>query len=88
MTNIVGILCGECRNNLGVSVLQNKCVSCHETNVILIPALGNIIHNTNAYINTVMLNTLIIANCVNCVLYCVSHTLHSIAMYDNVITKC
>ena len=42
---IIGILCGECKNNLGVSILLNKCVSCDKTNIILIPALGNMYNN-------------------------------------------
>ena len=49
------MLCGECKNNLGVSVLLNECVSCDKTNVILIPALGN---NTNTYIYRYIISSL------------------------------
>ena len=36
---LVGILCGDCPE--GVSVLFNKCVTCDNTNALLIPLLGN-----------------------------------------------
>ena len=36
----VGYLCGQCRNDKGVSALLNKCVSCGKASVLLIIALG------------------------------------------------
>ena len=53
--SIIGILCGECKNKLGVSVLLNECVSCDKTNIILIPALGN---NTNTHIYRYIISSL------------------------------
>ena len=35
-----GVLCGSCRNGYGVSVLLNKCVTCHDASGILIAVLG------------------------------------------------
>ena len=37
----VGILCGNCKNGRGVSVLFNKCVNCNNGFGVLIAALGN-----------------------------------------------
>ena len=36
-----GVLCGRCRGDeVGVSALLNKCVSCHDASAILIVGLG------------------------------------------------
>ena len=35
-----GVLCGDCRNGYGVSVLLNKCVTCPNASGILIAALS------------------------------------------------
>ena len=35
-----GVLCGNCRDGYGVSVLLNKCVTCHDASGILIAVLG------------------------------------------------
>lgn len=43
MNIMIGILCGECSSgDEGVSVLLNKCVSCHAGYSSLIPLLGKI----------------------------------------------
>ena len=35
-----GVLCGNCRDGYGVSVLLNKCVTCHDASGILIAVLS------------------------------------------------
>ena len=35
-----GELCGDCRNGYGVSVLLNKCVTCHDASGLLIAVLS------------------------------------------------
>ena len=35
-----GVLCGNCRDGYGVSVLLNKCVTCHDASGILIVVLS------------------------------------------------
>ena len=37
---MAGVLCGNCRNGYGVSVLQNKCVTCHDALGMLITVLS------------------------------------------------
>ena len=37
---VEGYLCGQCRDDKGVSVLLNNCVSCGYVNILLIIALG------------------------------------------------
>ena len=37
---MAGVLCGNCRNGSGVSVLQNKCVTCHDALGMLITVLS------------------------------------------------
>ena len=37
---VTGILCGECRDGMGVSALFNNCVSCHNAHGLLILALS------------------------------------------------
>lgn len=38
--NILGILCGSCKNNYGVSVLLNRCTSCSDAFGTLVGVLG------------------------------------------------
>ena len=40
LTSAVGILCGQCKDGMGVSVLSSKCVSCSDGFLTLIPLLG------------------------------------------------
>ncbi len=40
----VGILCGECKNGRGVSVLLNYCVTCENASGILVIALGEFLY--------------------------------------------
>lgn len=35
-----GVLCGECRNGMGVSALLNRCVDCGDINALLIVTLS------------------------------------------------
>ena len=37
-----GVLCGECRDGKGVSVLLNNCVTCHSAQGLLILALSRL----------------------------------------------
>ena len=36
----VGYLCGDCKDNKGVSALLNHCVDCNDINVVLIGGLS------------------------------------------------
>ena len=36
----IGVLCGGCRDGLGVSALLNKCVTCSDSNGLLIVILS------------------------------------------------
>ena len=38
--HMAGVLCGSCRNGYGVSVLLNKCVTCHDASGMLIAVLS------------------------------------------------
>ena len=38
----LGVLCGQCRGDKGVSALLNKCVSCHDASGVLIALLSKI----------------------------------------------
>ena len=40
---LVGTLCGECQDGMGVSVLFNECVTCHNAQALLILALSRFI---------------------------------------------
>ena len=40
--NCAGVLCGDCRNGYGVSVLLNKCVTCHDASGLLIVVLSKL----------------------------------------------
>ncbi len=42
MFSFAGLLCGSCKNNTGVSVLLNNCVSCSNGFICLIVALGEL----------------------------------------------
>ena len=61
---ITGYLCGQCRDDRGVSVLLNNCVSCGYANILLIITLGNYIslHNLQLllYTNTVIVDVVVI----------------------------
>ena len=47
----VGYLCGDCKDNKGVSALLNHCVDCTNTNVVLLAVLcKNYCHITIVYI--------------------------------------
>ena len=46
VTLSAGVLCGNCRNGYGVSVLLNKCVTCHDASGILIVVLSEYISVT------------------------------------------
>ena len=39
---VLGILCGSCKRDYGVSVLLNKCVTCHNAFGLLIAVLGKL----------------------------------------------
>lgn len=39
---LIGILCGSCRNNSGVTVLLNKCTSCSHVFGTLVGVLGSV----------------------------------------------
>ena len=36
----LGVLCGQCQGDKGVSALLNKCVSCHDASGVLIAGLS------------------------------------------------
>ena len=36
----LGVLCGQCQDDKGVSALLNKCVSCHDASGVLIAGLS------------------------------------------------
>ena len=40
----VGLLCGECGNGEGVSALLTNCITCSNTNIVLIPLLGKVLY--------------------------------------------
>ena len=48
MMLILGILCGNCERDETVSVLLNRCTSCGERNIILIPILSS--HGINSFL--------------------------------------
>ena len=50
---ITGYLCGQCRDDKGVSALLNNCVSCGYVNILLIIALGHYIRIMTCIINVV-----------------------------------
>ena len=38
---MIGVLCGECRDEMGVSALLSRCVDCSNVNALLIVTLSN-----------------------------------------------
>lgn len=44
----LGVLCGECRNDTGVSALLNRCTTCYDAFSILIITLGNLVLSLSA----------------------------------------
>ena len=52
---VLGILCGDCRENMGVTVLFNKCDTCSTASVLWIVVLGEHVQDQYYRVNFIFL---------------------------------